>query len=141
MNTSGWKRKVIKVYDNHGKENGQAVTREAPTGRSIEVRLNDKTVIRSIISNDTISFMKEIIGSMHQVDDMLRENSRLISRINNRLNSHRDYINSDIFLSDRQKHDLTAVLENVYAPVKEEMAKAGLYEQRANDLVKKNKFR
>ena len=135
------KDKVIKVYDNHGKENGQAVTREAPTGRSIEVRLNDKTVIRSIISNDTISFMKEIIGSMHQVDDMLRENSRLISRINNRLNSHRDYINSDIFLSDRQKHDLTAVLENVYAPVKEEIAKAGLYEQRANDLVKKNKFR
>ena len=49
----------------------------------------------------------------------------------------RNSVNSDIFLSDDEKHALTAVIEEVYAPVTAEISRAGNYESRVNELVRK----
>lgn len=125
------------IFDHHGRVCGRAATREAPTGRSVKIRFTSGGEVNSVISGDIMKFLDEIIGSFRKVKQLIEENGRCIRVIRERLDAMRNSVNSDIFLSDDEKHALTAVIEEVYAPVTAEISRAGNYESRVNELVRK----
>ena len=129
------------VLDHEGRPCGKASSREAPTGRSVKIRFDNGGEVNSFISSDILRFLNETISSFKTIRRIIEENARFIKDTRARLDGIRDSVNNDIFLSDEQKKRLTDIIEEVYAPVNAEIARAGHYEKVASELVDKNSIR
>ena len=129
------------VLDHEGRPCGKASSREAPTGRSVKIRFDNGGEVNSFISSDILRFLNETISSFKTVRRIIEENARFIKDTRARLDGIRDSVNNDIFLSDEQKKRLTDIIEEVYAPVNAEIARAGYYEKVASELVDKYSIR
>ena len=91
--------------------------------------------------NQLKKLIEEKENEIIRLKKLIEENTKSIKETRERLDKVRDSVNTDIFLSDDQKRELTAIIEGVYAPVNAEIAKAGHYEQVAEELLQKYSFR
>ncbi len=125
------------VLDRNGIESGEGAARDAPNGRALQVKLKSGFTLSSFVSNDISSFLDGVVNSFDRLRNLIAGNRTLMRDVGTRLERQRELINSDIFLSDDHKHDLTLMAEKIYGPITAELAKEPLYESKVNALLDK----